>query len=409
MICRHCGSRLEQTFLDLGFAPPSNSYLSTEDLNAPELFFPLRLKFCEECWLVQTEDYPERERLFCKDYAYFSSTSKDWLDHAARYVERVVDQLNLGAGSHVIEVASNDGYLLKNFVKKGIACLGIEPTEMTANAAEAQGIPVIRKFFGRDLAEELASDGLVADLVIGNNVLAHVPEINDFSVGIKKVLKKGGTFTFEFPHLLKLVEECQFDTVYHEHFSYLSLFVVDRILSATGLRIFDVEMLPTHGGSLRIWGGHSDDERPNLPSVDALLETERHAGLLDGRAYSGFQPRVNRIKDELVAFLIEQKRARKKVAAYGAAAKGNTLLNYAGIRQDLLPFVCDAAPSKQGKFLPGSHIPIFSPDMLVSYNPDYLLLLPWNLEEELRRVNGHLLDRGTRIVTAIPSLRVDPL
>ncbi|MDE3740137.1 class I SAM-dependent methyltransferase [Pseudomonas resinovorans] len=406
MNCRHCHTALQHPFLDLGHAPPSNAYLTAADLARPERYFPLRLWVCDQCWLVQTEDYAEAGELFDAEYAYFSSTSSSWLEHARRYAERMHESLGLGADSLVIEVASNDGYLLKNFVAAGIPCLGVEPTASTADAAERLGIPVLREFFGEALGRRLAEDGRQADLLIGNNVFAHVPDINDFSRGLKAVLKPGGTLTLEFPHLLRLVELVQFDTVYHEHFSYLSLYSVERILTAAGLRVRDVEALTTHGGSLRIFACHQEDERPCSAAVDAVLRAEASAGLRDLAIYSGFQARADRVKDDLLGFLLEQKRAGRRVAAYGAAAKGNTILNYAGVKPDLLPWVFDAAPSKQGKYLPGSHVPIRSPEELDDVRPDLLLILPWNIADEVMRQNERIRQWGGRFVTAVPTLEV---
>lgn len=406
MNCRHCAHPLEHVFLDLGFAPPSNAYLAEADLHAPETHFPLRLFVCEHCWLVQTEDYARADELFRPDYAYFSSVSKGWLDHAARYVEQMRARFGLDGGSHVIEVASNDGYLLKNFVAAGVPCLGIEPTASTAAAAEALGIPVRREFFGERYARELVAEGLSADLVLGNNVYAHVPDINDFTAGLRTVLKPGGVVTLEFPHLLNLIGENQFDTVYHEHYSYLSLYTVTRLFEQAGLRVWDVERLPTHGGSLRVYGCHAGDARAATPAVADLLTEEAAAGLRDLATYRAFQARADRVKDDLLAFLIEQKRAGRRVLAYGAAAKGNTLLNYAGVRPDLLPFVCDAAPSKQGKYMPGSHLPIRPPAALEAARPDFVLILPWNIAPEVMAQLASLRAAGARFVTAVPSLQV---
>lgn len=333
MNCRHCGTPLNNVFLDLGFAPPSNAYLKAEDLAKPELYFPLKLYVCTNCWLVQTEDYASADELFTGDYAYFSSISQSWLDHAARYSEKIIERLKLNSTSFVMEIASNDGYLLRNFVKADIPCLGIEPTECTAEAACKIGIPVLREFFGEKLANRLSQEGKKADLIIGNNVYAHVPDINDFTKGLKEILKPGGTVTLEFPHLMQLVDKVQFDTVYHEHYSYLSLYTANRIFEMAGLRIFDVEKLPTHGGSLRIYGCHCEDPRPRTTSVQDLLNEERKQGLRELATYGNFQQQVDKVKDGLLSFLIEQKRSGKRIAAYGAAAKGNTLLNYAGVRE----------------------------------------------------------------------------
>ena len=406
MKCRHCAKPLQYTFLDLGFAPPSNAYLNVEDLTKPEKYYPLKVKVCTQCWLVQTEDYAQADELFSADYAYFSSTSSGWLAHAASYAQTVIKRLQLNQNSYVIEIASNDGYLLKNFVASGIPCLGIEPTASTAAAAEELGIPVLCKFFGEALAKQLAAKNQQADLIAGNNVYAHVPDINDFTRGLKAALKPGGTITLEFPHLMRLIEHTQFDTVYHEHFSYLSLYTVDRIFKATGLRILDVEQLSTHGGSLRIYGCHAVDPRASTIAVDALLAEEAGRCLQTLATYQNFQARADQVKDDLLSFLIEQKRAGKKVAAYGAAAKGNTLLNYAGVKPDLLPLVCDAALAKQGKFMPGSHIPILAPAELTKQRPDYLLILPWNIAAEVKQQNIELAEFGTKFVTAVPGLEV---
>lgn len=408
MNCRHCHTPLEHVFLDLGFAPPSNAYLTTANLHASEVYYPLKLHVCDRCWLVQTDDYTLADELFRPDYAYFSSVSATWLDHAARYVAMISDRLNLTRDSFVVEVAANDGYLLKNFVAAGVPCLGIEPTASTAAAAEALGIPVLREFFGRDLAARLSTEYRKADLILGNNVYAHVPDINDFTAGLKDALKPDGTVTLEFPHLLRLIQENQFDTVYHEHFSYLSLHTVARIFKLAGLRIWDVERLPTHGGSLRVYGCHDDALRMETPAVVELLAEEHRCGLQQLSTYQSFQARANRTKNDLLHFLIDQSRAGKAVAAYGAAAKGNTLLNYAGVKPDLLPYVCDAAPSKQGRYLPGSHIPILPPALLRERRPDIVLILPWNIADEVIRQNADVRDWGGVFVTAVPRLQVIP-
>ena len=406
MKCRHCETPLQHGFLDLGFARPSNAYLTIADLALPEKYYPLRLLVCDACWLVQTEDYAQADELFSADYAYFSSTSSGWLEHARRYAEETIDAFELTPQSLVVEVASNDGYLLKNYVAAGIPCLGIEPTASTAAVAETLGIPVLREFFGEVLGRRLAAAGQQADLIAGNNVYAHVPDINDFTRGLKALLKPSGCITLEFPHLLQLMEQTQFDTVYHEHFSYLSLYTVERIFAAAGLRVWRVDTLPTHGGSLRIYGCHAEDERSVHASVAAVREQESQGGLRELATYSAFQARANRVKDGLLAFLIEAKLEGKTVAAYGAAAKGNTLLNYAGVKPDLLPFVCDAAVAKQNKFMPGSHIPILAPAELAPRRPDYLLILPWNIAAEVRQQNAALAQQGTRFVTAVPELKI---
>jgi hypothetical protein len=406
MKCRHCDAPLTHTFLDLGFAPPSNAYLTEADLSKPEKYYPLKVKVCDQCWLVQTEDYAQADELFSPEYAYFSSTSSGWLAHAKEYAERMTEELGLNAQSLVIEVASNDGYLLKNFVAAGIPCLGIEPTDSTAAAAEQLGIPVLREFFGEALGQQLTLKGQQADLIAGNNVFAHVPDINDFTRGLKAALKLGGTITLEFPHLMRLIEQAQFDTVYHEHFSYLSLQTVSRIFAAAGLRVWNVEELPTHGGSLRVYGCHQDDSRSMQAVVTSVLQAEGQHGLQDLDTYLKFQPRADKIKDDLLSFLIEQKRLGKKVAAYGAAAKGNTLLNYAGVKSDLVEFVCDAALAKQGKFMPGSHIPILHPSEMSNRIFDCVLVLPWNIAPEVVQQNATLKTKGVRFVTAVPELAV---
>ena len=406
MKCRHCRTPLTHTFLDLGFAPPSNAYLTQADLSKPEKYYPLKIKVCDQCWLVQTEDYAQADELFSPEYAYFSSTSSGWLAHAKRYADKMTHELGLNAQSLVMEVASNDGYLLKNFVAAGIPCLGIEPTNSTAAAAEHLGIPVLRQFFGEALGQQLRAKGQQADLIAGNNVYAHVPDINDFTRGLRDSLKPGGTITLEFPHLMRLIDQAQFDTVYHEHFSYLSLQTVSRIFAAAGLRVWNVEELPTHGGSLRVYGCHQEDSRSTQAAVVSVLQAEVQHGLQDLNTYLKFQPRADKIKDDLLSFLIEQKRLGKKVAAYGAAAKGNTLLNYAGVKPDLVEFVCDAAQAKQGKFMPGSHIPILQPSAILNRTVDYLLILPWNIEDEIRSQCREFEERGGRFLTAVPQLRV---
>jgi SAM-dependent methyltransferase len=406
MNCRHCANSLTHQFLDLGHAPPSNAYLRESDLARPELHYPLKVMVCERCWLVQTEDYANEGDLFSAEYAYFSSTSKGWLAHAAAYARKIIERLNLTQSSFVIEVASNDGYLLKNFVYSGIPCLGIEPTASTASAAEVLGIPVIREFFCESLGKSLAIQGQQADLIVGNNVYAHVPDINDFTRGLKAALKPRGTITLEFPHLMRLIQRRQFDTVYHEHFSYLSLFAVSSIFAKAGLRIHDVDELETHGGSLRVYGSHADDARPVVSAVQDILDREFDFGLAQLQTYKSFQAHADRIKDDLLQFLITSKREGKRVAAYGAAAKGNTLLNYGGVRPDLLEFVCDAAAAKQGKYLPGSHIPILAPVAISEHKPDYILIMPWNIAQEVQTQLAFIRDWNGRFVTAVPQLHV---
>ncbi|MGZ5041305.1 MAG: methyltransferase domain-containing protein [Usitatibacter sp.] len=405
MNCRSCGAPLEHLFLDLGFAPPSNAFLEADDLHRPERYYPLRLLVCDRCWLVQTEDYAEAGDLFTADYVYFSSVSKTWLDHAESYARLITQRLGLGAASLVVEVAANDGYLLRNFVAAGIPCLGIEPTASTAQAAERLGIPILREFFGRDVALRLAREGRLADLIAANNVFAHVPDVNDFSAGLKAALKPAGVVTLEFPHLMRLLERVQFDTVYHEHFSYFSLHAVTRILERAGLRVWDVEELPTHGGSLRVYACHAQDPRAASDAVARILAEEAARGMLDLAVYRDFQPRVEKVKDDFVSFLIESKRAGRRVGAYGAAAKGNTLINYAGVKPDLIGYVCDAAPSKQGRFLPGSHIPVLAPAELRARRPDVVIVLPWNIADEVVRQHGYIREWGGRFATLAPELR----
>lgn len=408
MKCRHCGSELRLPFLDLGSAPLSNAYLNTAGLCAPETWFPLRLLVCECCWLVQTEDYAGREALFTDDYAYFSSFSTSWLAHARAYVEKMVARFWLGEQSRVVEVAANDGYLLQYVQAANIPCYGIEPTASTAEAARGKGIEIVERFFGVELANELTDQGRQADLIVANNVLAHAPDINDFVAGFARLLTPLGVATFEFPHLLRMVKENQFDTAYHEHYSYLSLTTVERIFARNGLTVFDVEEQMTHGGSLRVYAQRADRGVHQLSStVTELLQTEVEAGITEADFYADFQVRAEKVKDELIAYLIEAKRQGLKVGAYGAAAKGNTLLNFAGVRPDLLPYVVDKNPAKQGKFMPGSRIPIVNEAHLRADKPDRVLILPWNLRAEVTAQLTYVREWGGRqFVTAVPSLEV---
>lgn len=406
MHCRHCNIQLEHVFLDLGFAPASNAYVTPAQLRSPELYFPLKLFVCNQCWLVQTDDFNQADELFNEDYAYFSSVSKSWLKHSEEYFEKVRSKYSLNEKDFVIEVASNDGYLLKNFKNANIPCLGIEPTASTAAAAEAKGIPVLRKFFGEELGRVLAKEGKQANLIIGNNVFAHVPDINDFTGGLKLALKPNGTITLEFPHVMQMIEHAQFDTAYHEHFSYLSLHSVKSILGKKGLRVVDVEEITTHGGSLRIYACHDEYPRATTSAVENLLKKELDRGMCDLALYKNFQIRADKVKNDLLGFLLEKKREGKSVAAYGAAAKGNTLLNYAGVKPDLLTFVCDAAPSKQDKYLPGTHIPIFPPAVLKERRPDFVVILPWNIADEVKKDLSYIREWGGQFVTAVPELRV---
>jgi len=406
MKCRHCNSDLSKPFLDLGFAPPSNAYLEINDLQTPEKYFPLKVMVCEACWLVQTLDYTNAEDLFQNDYAYFSSTSSSFLDHAAKYCEQMIHKLELSKDSYVIEVASNDGYLLKNFVKASIPCLGIEPTDSTADAAEKIGIPVLRNFFGEEIANQLASNNQKADLIIGNNVFAHVPDINDFTKGLASALKPSGTITLEFPHLMQLLEFKQFDTIYHEHFSYLSLHAVNNIFKAGNLRVYDVEELATHGGSIRVFGCHADSNIRESSSVQRLLDQESLKGITAINSYSSFQESAEKIKDTFLQFLIDASKSNKTVAGYGAAAKGNTLLNFAGVKTGI-QYVADAAQAKQNKFLPGSHIPIYPPEKMILEPVDYIIIFPWNIADEIKNDLRQRIHYKTQFVTFIPELLIE--
>ena len=407
MRCRHCGSGDFIPFLDLGLAPPSNSYLRAEDLSRPEKRYPLVIRTCTACWLTQTEDFADREEFFSGDYAYFSSFSRTWLDHAKAYVAEMRDRFGLGADSLVAEVAANDGYLLQYVRECSIPCYGVEPTHGTAEAARAKGIEIVEDFFGRDLATRLAGEGRQADLIAANNVLAHVPDINDFVAGFALLLKPAGVATFEFPHILEMVRGNQFDTAYHEHYSYLSLMAVERIFRKSGLTVFDVGTTPHHGGSLRVYACRADHAAHAVtPAVASMLEAERQAGL-DGEAfYAGFQASAEAARDAFRAFLDDMQAAGQKVAAYGAAAKGNTLLNFAGATARDIDFVVDRNPAKQGRYLPGSRIPIVGEDTLLSERPDKVVILPWNIETEIRSQLSCIKDWGGQFVTAIPSLAI---
>lgn len=407
MRCRHCDKKLTLSLVDLGTAPPSNAYLTEERLDHPELWFPLRVLVCDRCWLVQTEDFARADELFDADYAYFSGFSSSWLVHCERYVDAMMERFELGEDSHVVEIAANDGYLLQYVKERGIPCTGVEPTASTAAAARKKGISVVEDFFGVELANRMKSEGLSADLMAANNVLAHVPDINDFVAGFTKLLKPEGVATFEFPHLLKMIEQSQFDTIYHEHFSYLSLTAVQCIFEANGLTVFDVEELPTHGGSLRVFAQRSDQGSHSLKSsVVTILDMEAAAGLTRFEGYVGFQERADRIKDELLEFLIKTKREGKRVAAYGAAAKGNTLMNYAGIGPDLIEFVVDRNPAKAGKYMPGSRLPIVGEERIRETKPDYILILPWNLRDEIAQQVAYIREWGGQTVISVPCLEI---
>ncbi|MFZ6686212.1 class I SAM-dependent methyltransferase [Undibacterium sp. SXout11W] len=405
MKCRHCQTLLNNTLLDLGTAPPSNAYLRPEQLHASETWLPLRLLVCEHCWLVQTEDFTGREALFDGDYAYFSSYSSTWLKHAEHYVASMRERFMLGTQHCIVEVAANDGYLLQYVKAANIPCYGIEPTASTATAARARGIEIVSEFFGQNLASTLASEGRQADLMVANNVLAHVPDINDFVAGFTTLLKPGGVATFEFPHLLQMVQGLQFDTAYHEHYSYLSLTAVQRIFAANGLTIFDVEELPTHGGSLRVYAQRSDSgEYIATCAVSQLLQKESQLGMTSLTFYTTFQDQAEKTKHEVLRFLLDCKRDGLRVAAYGAAAKGNTLLNFAGVRSDLLSYVVDANPHKQGKYLPGSRIPIVDVPFLIRERPDWILILPWNLRDEISKELRQVCRWEPRFAVAIPEI-----
>ncbi len=407
MKCRHCGAEVSLTMIDLGSAPPSNAYLTKDSLQSPEKWFPLRVLVCEQCWLAQTEDFPRADELFDADYAYFSGFSNTWLAHCERYVDDMVRRFGIDANSHVVEIAANDGYLLQFVKRRNIPCTGVEPTLGTAAAARAKGLHILEDFFGVNLAAQMVEKGMHADLTVANNVLAHVPDINDFVSGFAILLKPAGVATFEFTHLLRLIEGTLFDTIYHEHFSYLSLTAVTRIFEQNGLMVFDVEELPTQGGSLRVYAQRSDSGKYRMSNnVHELLEREYLHGMTSPAYYAGFQEKANRVKDDLVSFLIEAKRKGQKVVGYGAAAKGNTLLNYAGVRPDLLPYVVDINPAKQGKYMPGSRIPILPTEELFEKRPDYLLILPWNISGEVKKQNNWLTVLGTKFVTALPKMEI---
>ncbi|MBF0125993.1 MAG: class I SAM-dependent methyltransferase [Magnetococcales bacterium] len=407
MKCRHCDAALSLPLVDLGSAPPSNAYLTGETLHQPEWWYPLRVLVCETCWLVQTEDFAHARSLFSAEYAYFSGFSSIWLDHCARYVADMVARFALDGSSHVVELAANDGSLLQYVRTRGIPCTGVEPTASTAAVAKARGLTIIEAFFGMDLAREMVAQGGQADLIVANNVLAHVPGINDFVAGCALLLKPGGVVTFEFPHLLNLLRFNQFDTIYHEHFSYLSLISVQRILDRNGLSLFDVEEHPTHGGSLRVFAQRRDRGcRPLCDRVEALLRRETAAGMASPRGYAGLQSGSERIKNDLLTFLLTARGEHRRVMAYGAAAKGNTLLNFAGVRSDLVACVADRNPAKQGKYLPGSRIPIVGDGRIGEMRPDYVLILPWNLREEVMTQLAFVGEWGGRFVTAVPCLTV---
>lgn len=408
MQCRFCKTELEHVFVDLVNSPASNSFLSVEQLNEPETFYPLKVYTCHNCFLVQVDEYKKSDAIFDSGYVYFSSYSTSWLQHAKDYTELMVQRFGFNEQSQVIEIASNDGYLLQYFKEKNIPVLGIEPTANTAEVATAKGIKTVIEFFGAELAERFANTwDLKADLLLGNNVLAHVPDIVDFVAGIKFILKDTGVVTMEFPHLMQLIDNNQFDTIYHEHFSYLSFTTVKQIFESQGLEMFDVDEIPTHGGSLRIYAKHKEDKSKEISgNVQALLDKEAAKGITQLSYYDNLQQKALKVKLDLTDFLIQQKRANKKVAAYGAAAKGNTLLNYCGIKNDLIDFVVDANPHKQNKFLPASHIPVKNEQYLKEQQPDYVIILPWNLKEEITNQLAYIKEWGGRFVIPIPELEL---
>lgn len=408
MNCRFCNTPLSFEFLDLVNSPPSNSFLSSIQLNEPEIFYPLKVLVCENCFLVQIDEYQKSSAIFNNDYVYFSSFSTSWLNHAKKYCEEVVKRLSLNQDSKVIEIASNDGYLLQFFLEKNIPVLGIEPTKNTASIAIEKGIETVTEFFGTVLAEELTKKGILADLLIGNNVLAHVPNINDFVAGMKRILTPNGTITMEFPHLIQMVNQNQFDTIYHEHFSYLSLFTVQKIFFQQGLEIYDVDEISTHGGSLRIYAKHLNDTSKQVStSVSELISKEKLLGVDTLTYYKDFNTNVDQIKIDFLSFLIAQKKNGKKVVGYGAAAKGNTLLNYCGVKKDLISFVVDANPNKQGKYLPGSHIHVVSEDLLKQFQPDFVVIFPWNLSAEIMNQLSYIRAWGGRFLIPIPNVHID--
>lgn len=406
--CRHCHEPNLNPFLDLGIAPPSNSYLSQQDLDQDEITYPLIIEVCPKCWLVQTQDFASRETFFSKDYAYFSSFSTSWLNHAKEYVGLMTDRFSLDKNSMIVEIAANDGYLLQYAKEQNIPCFGVEPTTSTADAARKKGIDIVEEFFGEELGLQLKNKGHGADLTVANNVLAHVPDINDFVKGFAALLNPQGVATFEFPHLLEMLKHNQFDTVYHEHYSYLSLSAVKRIFKANGLSVFDVDTVPFHGGSLRVFAQRSDTGHHKiLPSVEQLLADEIAFGLHSRTPYAEFQMRAQKVSDDLVTCLKKCQQDGLKVAAFGAAAKGNTVLNFAGIDASLISVVADSNPAKQGKFMPGSQIPIVSLDAMLSSKPDRVVILPWNIKNEIKELLSPIRDWGGMFITAVPELKIE--
>lgn len=405
-VCRFCCAPLRHNFVDLGMSPLCESYVSREKLNSMEAFYPLHVYVCDQCFLVQLEEYVSPTDIF-SEYAYFSSYSDSWLQHASNYTEAMVSRFGLGPESHVVEIASNDGYLLQYFVRKGIPCLGVEPAANVAEVAVQKGVPTVVQFFGVETARKLKLQGRTADLLLGNNVLAQVPDLNDFVAGMKVLLKPTGVITMEFPHLVRLMQENQFDTIYHEHFSYFSFITAEKIFAAHGLTLFDVEELPTHGGSLRIYGRHARDEsHPITERVAAMKQAEQAFGITRIETYAAFEEQVKETKRKLLEFLIEAKRDGKRIVGYGAPGKGNTLLNYCGIRTDFLDYTVDRSPYKQGRYLPGTHIPILHPDRIAETKPDYVLILPWNLKKEIAKQLEYVREWGAKLVVPIPEVQI---
>ena len=407
MKCRHCNTNLTHTFVDLGSSPPSNSYLTHETIKKAEKWYPLKTLVCEKCWLVQTEDFVGTEEMFSEDYAYFSSFSKSWLDHAEKYIDLMIDRYKLSAQSNIVEVAANDGYLLQFAKERKVPCYGIEPTHSTAMAAKEKGVEVIEDFFGVELANNLRNQGRQADVMVANNVLGHVPNINDFIQGFSTLLNKNGVATFEFPHLLNLVIKKQFDTIYHEHYSYLSLIAVKKIFEANGLHIFDIDELPTHGGSLRIYAQRDNMKHYKVSdSVHDVYKKEIQHGVNTLDFYKDFQIKSEEIKFNLLSFLIEARSKGESIIAYGAAAKGNTIMNFSGIHSDLISCVVDKNPNKSGKFMPGSRIPIVDESIIKEKQPEYVMILPWNLKHEVEGQLSYIRDWKGRFVVAVPELQV---
>lgn len=407
MKCRFCQTKLKNEFVDLGFSPPSNSFLNKKQLNRPEVFYPLKIMVCHKCYLVQIDEFAKHDDIFNQDYVYFSSFSKSWLAHAKQYTEMMIERFGFEQNSQVIEIASNDGYLLQYFKEKDVPVLGIEPTANTAAAAKEKGIDSVVDFFGVRLAKELLEKGTKADLLLGNNVLAHVPDINDFVGGLKVLLKSDGVVTFEFPHLLQMIDKNQFDTIYHEHFSYLSFGTVQRVFEAHGLAMFDVEEIPTHGGSLRIFAKHTDDESNSISQrIGNMIAKEEAFGLTKMTTYQDYQKTSEKVKNDFLSFLLKVRKEGKRVVGYGAAAKGVTLLNFCGVRKDLISYVVDASPYKKNKYLPGIHIPVVNEENIKNDRPDYVVILPWNLRKEISDQLNYIREWGGKFAVAVPEIEV---